>query len=125
MTTSDVDQWLDRYFEAWRSNDPEQVAALFSADALYSVDPFAPAWRGRREIVERWTAGEGELLNHAHQVLWGEGSPVVVHWWAEIAEDTDSTLEMDGILLLEFNATGECTSHREWYGSRRNQSDLH
>ena len=28
--------WLQRYFDAWASNDPVEVSALFAEDAVYS-----------------------------------------------------------------------------------------
>nr|MBO2500700.1 nuclear transport factor 2 family protein [Acidimicrobiia bacterium] len=116
---NDARAWLDRYFEAWRTNDPGLVAALFAEDALYAVDPFAPPWKGRREIVERWTAGAGQLVGHRFQIL-SMDFPTVAHWWVEVGEVDGTTIEMDGILVLEFNDSGECTSHREWYSIHRN-----
>src|SRR3990172_3300553 len=49
--------WLGRYFAAWASNDPAEVAALFSEDAVYSYGPFSGEAHGREEIVRRWVQG--------------------------------------------------------------------
>ena len=45
-------EWPDRYFEAWVSNDPDEVAALFTEDAVYAVSPFSePGWGVTRSFV--------------------------------------------------------------------------
>jgi ketosteroid isomerase-like protein len=106
--------WLDRYFAAWASNDPADVAALFAPDAVYAVSPFAEPWRGRDEIVARWTEGGGELLRHAYRVL----APGIAHWNVVVRLDGGPVIEQDGILLLAFDAAGRCTEHREWYAKR-------
>ena len=36
--------------------------------------------------------------------------PTVAHWWVEVGEVDGTTIEMDGVLVLEFNDSGECTS---------------
>lgn len=34
MTHDDVQAWLDKYLEAWRTYDVEKISELFSEDAL-------------------------------------------------------------------------------------------
>jgi uncharacterized protein (TIGR02246 family) len=51
MDRAGFEGWLRRYFEAWVSNDPDDVAALFTEDALYWVGPFREPWVGRDQIV--------------------------------------------------------------------------
>ena len=50
--------WLQRYFDAWASNDPVRVSALFAEDAVYSYGPFREETRGRRyevaDVIGRW-----------------------------------------------------------------------
>jgi ketosteroid isomerase-like protein len=118
MDTLDVTHWLDAYFAAWRTNDPGQVGALFATDAAYWVGPYAEPWRGRDEIVRRWTAGTGDLLQHWYNVLAVEGTLGVAHWRVEIRAGDGGSVELDGILVLTFNDAGECTAHREWYVTR-------
>ena len=57
MNRDDVQAWLDRYVEAWRSSDADEVAALFAADAVYRYRPYgedANAAVGREAIVAAW-----------------------------------------------------------------------
>jgi len=51
MTRQDVQPWLDAYREAWQSYDPEQIAALFSADATYAYKPWEKPLNGRAAIA--------------------------------------------------------------------------
>ena len=38
MNRSDVQVWLGRYVEAWRSNDRATIESLFTEDAVYGED---------------------------------------------------------------------------------------
>ncbi len=49
--------WLDRYEQAWRTNDADQIRELFTEDAVYRWHPWedpADGADGREEIVEAW-----------------------------------------------------------------------
>jgi ketosteroid isomerase-like protein len=46
--------WIAAYERAWASNDPDEIRALFTEDALYFTAPFRAPWRGRQEIVDGW-----------------------------------------------------------------------
>ena len=49
-----VRAWIDRYVVAWNSNDPDDIAGLFTDSSIYVTGPFDEPWRGREEIVRRW-----------------------------------------------------------------------
>jgi uncharacterized protein (TIGR02246 family) len=63
------DDWLERYFRAWVTNDPEKVAGLFTEDAVYWVDPFEEPRRGRETIVHRWVSGPQEDVQYAYEPI--------------------------------------------------------
>jgi hypothetical protein len=110
--------WLDAYFRAWESNEPADVAALFSEDAEYRVGPFAEAWVGRDEIVRRWTSGAQTDVTWSCEPLALEEGVGIAHWNV-VARDPDDVLrERDGILVLAFTDDGRCRDHGEWYLSR-------
>jgi hypothetical protein len=59
MTRDDVQAWLDRYTEAWRTYDPEQVRALFAQDVVYRYHPYDTGddvLTGLDAVVESWIA---------------------------------------------------------------------
>lgn len=54
VDTDGVRSWVERYLAAWRSNNPDEIAALFTADAVYLTGPFDAPWRGQDAIVSGW-----------------------------------------------------------------------
>jgi hypothetical protein len=55
-----VVDWVEAYKHAWSSNAPEDIAALFTEDALYYNGPFDSPWKGREMIVKDWLARKDE-----------------------------------------------------------------
>jgi hypothetical protein len=107
-------RWLDRYVDAWRSNEAHDVVPLFAEDAVYSYGPFREETRGRDQIVRRWVdAGVQPRLELSVEPLALEGQRGVAHWRASFDAD-DGRVELDGILVLDFDRDGRCTLHREW-----------
>ncbi|MPZ28422.1 MAG: DUF4440 domain-containing protein [Micromonosporaceae bacterium] len=52
-------EWLDRYEAAWRANDPAQIRALFTDDAVYRWHPWETgpdAAHGAEAIATAWLA---------------------------------------------------------------------
>jgi uncharacterized protein (TIGR02246 family) len=54
MDRRDVEAWVEGYVRAWTTNDPGDIAALFTADAEYFTAPYRQPWRGRDAIVAGW-----------------------------------------------------------------------
>ena len=52
--------WMERYERAWSSNDRDDIAALFTEDALYFTAPYEEPWRGRTAIVDGWLGRKDE-----------------------------------------------------------------
>lgn len=118
MDTRAVTRWLDAYFAAWDSTDVVQIGALFAEDAVYWTGPFAEPVHGRDEIARRWAAGTSQLVRHASSVLAVDGDVAVAHWSVRLRQGPDEDVDIDGILVLEFDAAGDCVSHREWFASQ-------
>jgi nuclear transport factor 2 (NTF2) superfamily protein len=119
MQLTDLSSWLDRYFAAWESNEPDAVASLFTEDAVYSYGPFTEVTRGREAIVREWLAGgAGTDFAWRHEPLAVTGDRGVAHWAVSFRDTNDATVELDGIFVLDFDAKGLCAEHREWYVRR-------
>src|SRR5438445_619683 len=58
MQNTDVDHWLDRYVDAWKTYEREQIASLFSEDVAYRYHPYDEPVSGRDAVVRSWL-GEG------------------------------------------------------------------
>jgi len=119
MDRGRFERWLNSYLAAWVSNDPAEVAALFTEDASYWVGPYAEPWVGREAIVEAWTSGIQSDVEHAGEVLAIEGDRGIAHWSVKATDPaTGVRSEMDGVLLLTFAPDGRCREHREWFARR-------
>ena len=57
--TTRIEAWLDAYRHAWTTDDPDEVAGLFTEDIMYSAEPYAEPLRGREAVVAFWL-GEQE-----------------------------------------------------------------
>lgn len=111
--------WLHRYFSAWASNDPNDVAALFADDAEYSWGPFREPALGREAIVRAWVDGGAPPgLRTSFEPVAVAGDRGVAHWTASFRSPDGGTTELDGILVIDLDESGRCTLHREWFDRR-------
>ena len=49
-----VAAWLADYIAAWRSNDEQQIRALFTEDAVYRYHPYDEPVVGAADIAADW-----------------------------------------------------------------------
>lgn len=54
MKEKDLDRWVQKYRKAWESNDPKDIAALWTDDAAWYRRPDEPAVVGQEAIVDAW-----------------------------------------------------------------------
>jgi len=126
MTHDDVQRWLDRYVEAWKSYDPAAIGDLFSADAEYRYHPWDEPETGRDAIVNDWIAPAGDASGRdaegtyeaAYRPWIIEGNRAVAVGTSDYFSDaTRTALERryHNVYLLEFEADGRCRSLTEYY----------
>lgn len=60
MTRDDVNRWLARYVEAWKSYDPAAIGDLFSEQVEYRYHPWDEPVSGRDAVVSDWLANRDE-----------------------------------------------------------------
>src|SRR5215471_11736036 len=113
----DSSAWLAAYHQAWLTRNAEQLAQLFTEDAVYHAHPFRPPYRGRAEIQAYWqraTPSQKDL-----EVQWGTpivaGNRTAVEWWATMRDTEEGVLTLPGCLLLSFAANGQCEELREYW----------
>ena len=116
LTRSHAQSWAERYFLAWRTNDRATVESLFSEDAVYFYGPFRPPARGREAIVARWIGNPQADVTTQFEVVAIEGRVAVIQW--RVAFPKEGRTELDGVLIVRFDADGVCSEHREWYAER-------
>ena len=134
MARSAVQAWLDRYVDAWKSYDPDQVASLFADDATYRYHPYDPedeVVRGRDAIVRDWIEPDGNASTRdqpntydaAYEVYAVDGDRAVAvgssRYWTD---STRSTLQQtyDNVFLLRFDDAGRCLEFVELFMKRPN-----
>ena len=130
MQRDDVDRWLQAYVEAWKTYDPERIAALFSPDVRYRYHPYDEPLRGRDAVVASWL-GEGEPAGACTRDPPGTYGAT----YRTIAVDGDTAIAtgssryspapgappnrvFDNCFVIRFDASGRCRGFTEWYIER-------
>lgn len=131
MDRDTVQDWLDRYAEAWRTYDEGRIGELWSEGAEYRYHPADEPIVGRAAIVQSWVAPDGDASTRdAEGTYEGEyrawavdGDRAVAlgtsRYWSDASR---SRLERvyDNCYLLEFDMDGRCRSFTEFYRQRPN-----
>ena len=129
MDRTTVQAWLDRYVEAWKTYDPDQVASLFAEDATYAYHPYDSGddvLRGRAEIVASWIEPEGsassrdepDTYDARYEVFAVDGDRAVATGWSRYWTDAGRTTldrTYDNVFLIRFDGQGRCTEFVEYF----------
>ena len=104
-----VQKWLDGYVSAWRSNDPDEIRALFTEDGTYAgsplqekpvagVDNIVAWWLKNKDDVGEWTFeakpiafSDGVGVIEGYTVYGNEGHEYANLWVVHFAEDGRAT----------------------------------
>jgi ketosteroid isomerase-like protein len=114
MDHASFQDWLNRYVEAWRSNDPATIGELFSDDVVYSYRPFSEPVRGREAIVADWLRSPDE------PGTWdAEYHPVAVDGDTGVSVG-ESRYPGEGrtfsnVFICRFAPDGRCREFSEWW----------
>ncbi len=119
MTHDDVQRWLDRYVEAWRTYDPAIIADLFSADATYRYHPYdEEPVVGRDAIVADWLESPdaaGSWTAHYEPYI-VEGDRAVATGESRYTKPDGSLRDLYyNIWTLRFDAEGRCADFVEYF----------
>ena len=130
MERADVSRWLDDYVDAWRTYDPERIAALFAEDVVYRYHPYDEPIRGRDAVVESWL-GEGNHEDASSRDAEGtydasyapaavDGDVVVATGSSTYFENPGGPVEKvyDNCFVMRFDDEGRCREFTEWFIQR-------
>ena len=124
MSTADrsaIESWLSAYRHAWVTDDPGDVAALFTEDATYSPWPFSKSWEGRDTIVAKWIE-RGDSKNpwrFDSEVLAVEGDTGVIKGLTTYpAHDDEPEDAYSNIWVVQLAPDGRARSFAEWWVQR-------
>jgi SnoaL-like domain len=118
MTHDDVQRWLDRYVEAWRTYDPATIGDLFSADATYRYQPYNPPVVGRDAIVEDWLSSPDKPDSwDAHYEPYAlEGDRAVAVGESRYVKPDGSLRDLYyNLWTLRFDVDGRCSDFVEYF----------
>ncbi|MBA2702201.1 MAG: nuclear transport factor 2 family protein, partial [Chloroflexi bacterium] len=105
-------EWLQRYVDAWRLNDPAAIGDLFSTDVRYAYDPFDEALAGRAALIASWLEDPDEAgsWQAEYDVLAVDGDVFVAHGRTRYLTDdrTDVDREFANIFVCRFDPDGRC-----------------
>jgi len=121
MERNAVQEWLDRYVDAWRANEPEPIAALFTEDAVYRYRPYADEEQtisGREAIVAAWLeepdAPDGWEASYEPYAVDGDRA-VATGWSRYLATADEPERVYYNCYLLRFAPDGRCAEFTEYY----------
>jgi len=124
MDEATVADWLERYVNAWRSYDPEEIAALFTTDAVYRYHPWdeeANAVHGREAIVVNWLEEPDEpgswVAEYRPWAVDGDRA-VALGTSRYLATDEAPEATFHNVFLLRFDVDGRCSEFTDVYMQR-------
>jgi ketosteroid isomerase-like protein len=108
-----ISEWMSDYRRAWESNDPADIARLFTEEASYFTEPFMPPARGINEIIATWLRKRDEPGQTTF--TW---TPLVET--AGLAIVQAETTYVDGpkfsnLWVIRLDADGRATEFTEWW----------
>jgi ketosteroid isomerase-like protein len=121
MDRTSVQNWLDRYVEAWRANDAELIKPLFTDDAVYSYRPYDDperTIRGNAAIVASWLEEPDppDSWEAKYEPYAVEGDrAVAVGFSRYLATDSAPEKTYHNAYLLRFDPEGRCAEFHEFY----------
>ncbi|MGH8916447.1 MAG: nuclear transport factor 2 family protein [Acidimicrobiia bacterium] len=120
MNRDDVQVWLDRYVEAWRSGDPGSIKGLFTEDAVYGFRPWhseKATVRGHDEIVQAWLEDDdapGSWEAH-YEPFAVEGDRAAATGISDYHTRGDGGETYYNCFLLRFADDGRCAEFNEFW----------
>lgn len=129
MDRTALQAWLDRYVEAWKSYDPDQIRELFGEGVTYRFHPYDPddeVVRGREALVRDWIEPEGDASSRdqpgtydaKYETYAVDGDRAVATGWSRYWTDAaHSKLERTyhNVFLMRFDGDGRCIEFTEYF----------
>ena len=121
MERSQVEAWLAEYIEAWRSNERERIAALFTDDVRYRYYPHEEPIVGAEAVADAWLddPDEPDSWTASYEAVAVEGD-VAVATGESLYREPDGSAggAYDNCFVIHFAADGRCREFVEYYVKR-------
>jgi ketosteroid isomerase-like protein len=130
MNRSGVEHWLSGYLRAWKSDDPQDIAALFTEDVTYSPHPWprdSNRWVGRDTVIRKWLErGDSKVgWRFEHELLAVEGDAAVIEGWTYYDPQPDDPRSdaYANVWLVRFAPDGRAREFVEWWVQEPREGD--
>jgi ketosteroid isomerase-like protein len=110
-----VSRWIAGYEAAWRAPGTDQLASLFTGDAVYSQSPYERPVTGLAAIADMWEAereSADEVFTLATEIIAVDGSTTVVR--AEVRYAGPPPQEFRDLWVIQLASDGRCRWFEEW-----------
>jgi ketosteroid isomerase-like protein len=107
--------WMDGYVKAWTSNRSEEIADLFTEDAVYDPQTSPERWEGRDAIVDGWQEVEdrpGTWTFGWEPLVEGDGVCVITGR-TEYTDDDPRVYR--NLWTIRLTGDGRCREFTEWW----------
>ncbi len=108
-----IASWVLRYMQAWASNDPGDIGALFGENALYFAEPYGQPWEGRAAIVQGWLRHQDEpgTWGFRFEILAVADDIGFVQGWTDYQVGADYV----NLWVIRLDEAGACVEFTDWY----------
>jgi ketosteroid isomerase-like protein len=111
--------WVEGYEAAWKTNEPDDIRALFTDDAEYFTAPWGEPWAGADAIVAGWLEARDEPGTYAFEwdVAGVDGDRVFVDARTDYAanEDLPDGRVYRNLWVIDLADDGRARTFTEWY----------
>jgi hypothetical protein len=113
-----IASWIDGYRRAWESNDPADITALFTGDAVYHPSPAGETWVGLDAIVAGWLESRDEPGDTTFTWVPLVDTPEL--GIAQCVSDYGATsgAVYDNLWVIRFAPDGRATEFTDWWVAR-------
>jgi hypothetical protein len=117
VTRDDVQRWLDRYVEAWRTYDPATIGDLFADDVSYAYQPYREPTRGRDAVVAEWLESPDDPASWeaSYEPYAVDGDRAVAVGESRYLEGGKLARLYYNVWLLRFDDDGRCADFVEYW----------
>ena len=116
-----VEQWVRGYVQAWSTDDPDDIGALFTEDARYVYHPFEEPWAPRDRIVEKWIEhGDSDTeWSFEYEVLDATPELGIVRGVTAYVESDGPDKVYANLWLIRLAEDGRAEEFAEWWMKKR------